>query len=189
MCSSSIKRWTIEFDNSRTFPIPQQGSSFTCIGCDDTNAVGVLRYMVFSFFNQTSTKFYLLPLELTIMDPFTASINRLELDIADKSDKAVLVGFDGELTKLTNNQASEAEHLLVSLHLSTLISSCHDLRVIAWMYNFGFISCRFAEPRRISKRQMISFQSMRERAKQEAVTGKAEEKKEKPVSYVKLEKL
>ncbi|KAL0731162.1 hypothetical protein Bca4012_027256 [Brassica carinata] len=36
---------------------------------------------------------------------------------------------------------------------------------------------------------MISFQGMRERAKQEAGTGKAEEKKDKPVFNVKLEKL
>ncbi|KAL0716183.1 hypothetical protein Bca4012_065505 [Brassica carinata] len=64
------------------------------------------------------------PLELTIIDPFMSSIYHLDLAIADKSDEAVLVGFDGEMTKLTNIRAPEAEH-------STLISTCHDVRVIA----------------------------------------------------------
>ncbi|KAL0732859.1 hypothetical protein Bca4012_009069 [Brassica carinata] len=64
------------------------------------------------------------PLELTIIDPFMSSIYRLELAITDKSDEAVLVGFDGEMTKLTDIRAPEAEH-------STLISTCHDVHVLA----------------------------------------------------------
>ncbi|KAL0770498.1 hypothetical protein Bca101_035649 [Brassica carinata] len=67
-----------------------QVSSFTCIGCDDTNAVGVLRLTLFSFrsYYQASPKFYLLPVELTTyMDPSTSSRYRVDPAIADKTDE------------------------------------------------------------------------------------------------------
>ncbi|CAN6825131.1 unnamed protein product [Brassica oleracea] len=67
-----------------------QASSFTCIGCDDTNAFGVLRLTLFSFrsYYQASPKFYLLPFELTTyMDPSTSSRYRMEPAISDKTDE------------------------------------------------------------------------------------------------------
>ncbi|CAN7033551.1 unnamed protein product [Brassica rapa subsp. trilocularis] len=56
-------------------------SSFTCIVCDNTSAVGVLRYQV-------------------------------ELSVSGQTDETVLVAFDVEMTKLTNIQAAEADHIL-----------------------------------------------------------------------------
>ncbi|KAG2330002.1 hypothetical protein Bca4012_020468 [Brassica carinata] len=93
------------------------------------------------------------------MDPFTSSIYRLELDIADKSDEAVLVGFDGEMTKLTNIKASEAELLLVC-------GTPEDLKTTN-----DFVPRHEGE------------------SKTRGCNRKSRGKKEKPVSYVKLEKL
>ena len=39
---------------------------------------------------------------------------RVEFSVADHTDEAVFVAFDTEIAKLTNIQASEAAHILVS---------------------------------------------------------------------------
>ena len=40
----------------------------------------------------------------------------MEFSVADHTDEAVFVAFDIEIAKLTNIQASEAAHILVSTH-------------------------------------------------------------------------
>ncbi|XP_013599929.1 uncharacterized protein LOC106414562 [Brassica napus] len=57
-------------------------SSFTCLPCNKTNAVGVLRYRV------------------------------EEMSVADETSEALFVCFDGVMTKLHNMKAYEAGHLL-----------------------------------------------------------------------------
>ena len=48
----------------------------------------------------------------------------VELSVAEKTDKVVFVGFNGEMTKLTNIRAAEAGHLLVRLNSEQIGCRC-----------------------------------------------------------------
>ncbi|KAF3575986.1 hypothetical protein DY000_02029336 [Brassica cretica] len=122
-CSSTVEVRLMRFWEARNVKKANKlmVSSFTCIGCDDTNAVGVLRLTLFSFrsYYQASPKFYLLPVELTTyMDPSTSSRYRVDPAIADKTDEAMaetVVSWIMLLSKLSRTE-DESEMVTISGH-------------------------------------------------------------------------
>ena len=83
-------------------------SSLTCLFCNNTNAVGVLR----SVLNLSSLSVYA---KLAVLfDTFILCDRyRVEMSIADKTGEGLFVAFDGVMAKLHNMRAHEAANLLV----------------------------------------------------------------------------
>ncbi|XP_033140413.1 uncharacterized protein LOC103855082 isoform X1 [Brassica rapa] len=82
-------------------------SSLTCLFCNNTNAVGVLR----SVLNLSSLSVYA---KLAVLfDTFILCDRyRVEMSIADKTGEGLFVAFDGVMAKLHNMRAHEAANLL-----------------------------------------------------------------------------
>ncbi|KAH0939491.1 hypothetical protein HID58_006952, partial [Brassica napus] len=101
------KGWCYVSCSNCTKKLQRTVSAFTCLDCNNTNAVGVLKTDVCSI---CSHRIY-----------FHWRLYRVEMSIADENVEGLFVCFDGVMTKLHNMRAYEACHLLVCFY-----SACDD---------------------------------------------------------------
>ncbi|CAF1855301.1 unnamed protein product [Brassica napus] len=82
-------------------------SSLTCLSCNNTDAVGILRYVL------TLIKLNMYVKLDVLFDTFILRARyRVEISIADETGEGLFVAFDGVMAKLHNMRAHEAVNLL-----------------------------------------------------------------------------
>ena len=83
-------------------------SSLTCLSCNNTDAVGILRYVL------TLIKLNMYVKLDVLFDTFILRARyRVEMSIADETGEGLFGAFDGVMAKLHNMRAHEAVNLLV----------------------------------------------------------------------------